>query len=301
MADMPHPSSLVASIPPERIKRRSLLGDALRRMMANPLAVLGLVIILVIIALAVFAPLVAPFGPNEGDLKNQYIKPPSIEHPFGTDDVGRDILSRVIYGSQISLKIALFSEAAGLVVGTVIGLIAGYYGGWLDTLIMRIVDILMSFPLLIIAIALVGVLGSSESNIIIALGLTIWPFVTRLVRSQVLTLKETEYVSAARIIGANDRQIMFRHMLPNMLTPLVVYGTLGIAGIILQEAALSFLGLGTADASTPSWGKMLNDSRAFMRTAWWFPLFPGLAILITVLGFNLLGDGLRDALDVRSR
>ena len=301
MTDLPHPSARVASIPPEHIRRRSLLGDAFRRMLANPLAVLGLALILIIIALAVFASIVAPFGPNEGDLKTLYLKPPSLEHPFGTDDVGRDILSRVIYGSQISLKIALFSEAFGLAIGTVIGLIAGYYGGWLDSLIMRIVDILMSFPLLIIAIALVGVLGSSESNIIIALGLTIWPFVTRLVRSQVLTLKETEYVAAARIIGANDRQIMFRHMLPNMLTPLVVYGTLGIAGIILQEAALSFLGLGTADASTPSWGKMLNDSRAFMRTAWWFPLFPGLAILITVLGFNLLGDGLRDALDVRSR
>ncbi len=303
MADAPNFSNAtgVVSIPPDHIKRRSLLGDALRRMTSNPLTVLGMIIIILVVLMAITAPVIAPFGPNEGDLKTLYIKPPSIAHPFGTDDVGRDILSRVIYGSQISVKIALFSEGFGLLVGTVIGLISGYYGGWLDTIIMRIVDVLMAFPLLIIAIALVGVLGSSESNIIIALGLTIWPFVARLVRSQVLTLKEAEYVAAARVVGARDRDIMFRHMLPNMLTPLVVYGTLGLAGIILQEAALSFLGLGTADASTPSWGKMLNDSRAFMRTAWWFPLFPGLAILVTVLGFNLLGDGLRDALDVRSR
>ncbi len=303
MADAPNLSNAarIAAIPRERIKRRSLLGDALRRMTSNPLTVVGMVIVILIVLLAVGAPIIAPYGPNQGDLKTLYLKSPSMAHPFGTDDIGRDILSRVIYGSQISVKIALFAEAFGLIVGTVIGLIAGYYGGWLDTIIMRIVDVLMAFPLLIIAIALVGVLGSSESNIIIALGLTIWPFVTRLVRSQVLSLKEAEYVAAARIVGASDRDIMFRHMLPNMLTPLVVYGTLGLAGIILQEASLSFLGLGTADASTPSWGKMLNDSQAFLRTAWWFPLFPGLAILITVLGFNLLGDGLRDALDVRSR
>jgi peptide/nickel transport system permease protein len=237
----------------------------------------------------------------KGDLSNLYVKPPSPEHPFGTDDVGRDILSRVIYGAQISLKVAIVAEALGLAIGTVVGLITGYYGGMIDALIMRLVDIFMAFPLLIIAIALVAALGPSETNLFIALALVIWPFVARLVRSQVLMIRETEYVAAARLVGVRDIGIMSRHILPNILTPLVVFGTLGTANIILQEAALSFLGLGSAEQSTPSWGKMLSESRAFIRSAPWMPFYPGLAILVTVLGFNLLGDGLRDALDVRSR
>ncbi len=284
------------------VKQRSLLGDALRRMFKNPLTVIGAFLVALALFCAIFAPLIAPYSATKGDLKNFYIKPPSAEHLFGTDDLGRDILSRVIYGSQISVKIALLAEGAGLIVGTLLGLMTGYYGGSLfDSVVMRIVDILMAFPLLIIAIALIGVLGASESNLIIALALVIWPFVTRLVRSQALALREAEYVTAARTVGAGDFGIMFRHILPNTLTPIVVYGTLGIASVILSEAALSFLGLGTTEQTVPSWGKMLNESRAFMRTAPLMPLWPGLAILITVLGFNLLGDGLRDALDVRAR
>lgn len=284
------------------VQQRSLLGDALRRMFKNPLTILGAILVSVALICAIFAPWIAPYSATKGDLKNFYIKPPSVEHPFGTDDLGRDILSRVIYGSQISVKIAILAEGAGLIVGTFLGLMTGYYGGSLfDSIIMRIVDILMAFPLLIIAIALIAVLGSSETNLIIALALVIWPFVTRLVRSQALSLREAEYVTAARTVGAGDLGIMFRHILPNTLTPIVVYGTLGIASVILSEAALSFLGLGTTEQTVPSWGKMLNESRAFMRTAPLMPLWPGLAILITVLGFNLLGDGLRDALDVRSR
>ncbi len=284
------------------VQQRSLLGDALRRMFKNPLTILGAILVSLALFCAIFAPWIAPYSATKGDLKNFYIKPPSVEHPFGTDDLGRDILSRVIYGSQISVKIAILAEGAGLIVGTFLGLITGYYGGSLiDSIIMRIVDILMAFPLLIIAISLIAVLGSSETNLIIALALVIWPFVTRLVRSQALALREAEYVTAARTIGASDLGIMFRHVLPNTLTPIVVYGTLGIASVILSEAALSFLGLGTTEQTVPSWGKMLNESRAFMRTAPLMPLWPGLAILITVLGFNLLGDGLRDALDVRSR
>jgi len=284
------------------IKQRSLLGDAFRRMFKNPLTVIGALLVALALFCAIFAPFIAPYSATKGDLKNFYIKPPSVEHPFGTDDLGRDILSRVIYGSQISVKIAILAEGAGLIIGTFLGLMTGYYGGSLfDSIVMRLVDILMAFPLLIIAIALIGVLGASETNLIIALALVIWPFVTRLVRSQALALREAEYVTAAKTVGAGDFGIMFRHILPNTLTPIVVYGTLGIASVILSEAALSFLGLGTTEQTVPSWGKMLNESRAFMRTAPLMPLWPGLAILITVLGFNLLGDGLRDALDVRAR
>ena len=166
---------------------------------------------------------------------------------------------------------------------------------------MRIADIVMSFPLLIIAIALVGILGSSEANVIAALALVSWPYVTRLTRSQVLSVKEQEYVTAARSLGATDLTLMFRHILPNLITPIVVYITLGIGGVILAEASLSFLGLGSGNQAQPSWGKMLDESRAFIRSAWWMPFFPGVAILLTVLGFNLLGDGLRDVLDVRSQ
>ncbi|MCE7948214.1 MAG: ABC transporter permease [Chloroflexi bacterium CFX4] len=283
------------------VRRRSQWRYAARRFFANPLAIVGMVIVTMALACAFFAPIIAPYEANWGDLGRLYVKPPSPEHPLGTDDVGRDIYSRIIYGAQISLKIALFSQALGVLIGTALGLIAGYYGGFVDSLIMRFVDVFMAFPLLIIAIALVAVLGSGENNLIIGLAAVIWPGVSRLVRAQVLMLKETEYVSAARLIGVRDGGIMLRHILPNLLTPLIVFATLGTAGVILSEAALSFLGLGTADATTPSWGKMLAESRAFIRSAWWMPFYPGMTIFLVVLGFNLLGDGLRDALDVRAR
>ncbi|MEO8606457.1 MAG: ABC transporter permease [Chloroflexota bacterium] len=283
-------------------QRRSPFGDAMRRMFSNPLTILGAMLVAIALACALFAPWISPYPANAGDLKHFYLKPPSIEHVLGTDDLGRDILSRIIYGAQVSIKVSVLAEGIGLIVGTILGLLTGFYSGsFFDSVIMRLVDILMAFPLLIIAIALIGVLGPSETNLIIALALVIWPFVTRLVRSQALSLREVEYVSAARTLGATDLRIMFRHILPNAITPIVVYGTLGIASVILSEAALSFLGLGTTEQTIPSWGKMLNESRAFMRTAPWLPFWPGLAILLTVVGFNLLGDGLRDALDVRSQ
>jgi peptide/nickel transport system permease protein len=269
-------------------------------MVSDRMTIIGLIIVGTAIICAVFAPIIAPYSPLKGDLANYYLKPPSLVHLFGTDYVGRDILSRVIYGAQFSLKIAILAEAMGLAIGTVLGLITGFYGGWIDTLVMRLVDIFMAFPLLIIAIALAAALGPGEGNLPLALGLVIWPLVARLVRSQVLMIRETEYIAAARVVGVSDAGIMFRHILPNILTPLVVYGTLGIANIILQEAALSFLGLGSTEQSTPSWGRMLSDARSYILSAWWMPFYPGLAILLTVLGFNLLGDGFRDALDVRS-
>ncbi len=271
---------------------------ATRRFLANPSAMIGLVLVIMALLCALFAAQIATYNPIRGDLR-AYVQPPSLEHIFGTDDIGRDIFSRVIYGSRISLKIALLTQTATLSIGLMFGLITGFYGGWIDILIMRTVDIIMSFPLLIIAIALISALGANENNIIFALAFVSWPFVTRLVRSQVLSVKEMEYITAARSLGASDLTIMFRHILPNILTPLIVYATLGIGGTILSEAALSFIGLGGADQAAPSWGKMLTESRAFIRSAWWMPFYPGMAILFTVLGFNLLGDGLRDILDVR--
>ena len=282
------------------IHPRRSSGMALRRFFRNPYNTIGMILIVTALSCALFAPLLAPYDPIFGDLANKYVTPPSVEHLFGTDAIGRDILSRVIYGAQISLKIALIAQAVGLTIGITVGTITGYFGGWFDTIFMRFVDIVMSFPLLIIAIALTGVLGSSENNIIFALGLVAWPVTARIVRSQVLSVKEREYVTAARSLGAGDAAIMFRHILPNIIAPVIVYATLGLGGIILAEASLSFLGLGSAQQATPSWGKMLTESRAFIRSAWWMPFYPGLAILLTVLGFNLLGDGLRDALDVQS-
>ncbi len=272
---------------------------ALYRFTRNPSAIFGLVIVSLMILCAIFAPFIAMHSPIVGDLR-MYVTPPSSAHFFGTDDIGRDVFSRTVYGAQISLTIALAAQASSLTIGLVIGLFTGYYGGILDTIVMRIVDMVMSFPLLIIAIALIGVLGASDTNIIITLALVSWPNIARLTRSQVLSLKEHEFITAARNLGASDLAIMFRHILPNLLTPLIVLVTLGIGGVILSEAALSFLGLGSGSQHHPSWGKMLTESRAFMRSAWWMPFFPGLAIFITVLGFNLLGDGLRDVLDVRS-
>lgn len=290
--------SATQTITPPR--RQTEITRMLRRLFRNPTTFIGLILVGGALACAIFAPLISPYSPIAGDLKNLYVKPPSVAHPFGTDDIGRDILSRTIYGAQISLKIAIFAQGIGITIGVLLGLVTGYFGGMIDAVIMRVVDIVMAFPLLIIAIALVGVLGQSENNIILALALVVWPSSARLVRSQVLSIKQSEYVTAARSVGVSAGGIIFRHVLPNVITPVVVLLTLGLGGTILAEASLSFLGLGSADQATPSWGKMLTESRAFIRSAWWMPFYPGLAILLTVLGFNLLGDGLRDALDVRS-
>lgn len=285
----------------QHVKPASPARLALRRLLRNPASVIGFTIVLMMLLCAIFAAQIAPYDPILGDLANDYVKPPSPEHPFGTDAIGRDILSRVIYGAQISLKIALAAQGIALIVGITVGMIAGFFGGWIEIVIMRIVDIIMAFPLLILAIALTGILGSSELNIILALGFVNWTVTARIVRSQVLSAREMEYVTAARGLGAPNLILMVRHILPNIIAPVIVFATLGLGSIILAEASLSFLGLGSAQQATPSWGKMLTESRAFIRSAWWMPFYPGAAILITVLGFNLLGDGLRDALDVRSR
>jgi peptide/nickel transport system permease protein len=278
---------------------RSLARDAVRRLMRNPLALLGLGIVVAMILIAVFASWIAPYSPLESDL-SLYVTPPSPQHVLGTDDVGRDVLSRVIYGARISLSVSMLSIAISLVVGVLAGLLAGYFGGLIDTLIMRITDVFLAFPLLLLAIALVAALGPSENSAFLALGIVTWPYVARLARGQALSLRAHEFVTAARSVGASDWRILMAHILPNMLTPLTVYATLGIANAILAESALAFLGLG-AQPPTPSWGGMLSDTRSFLLSAPWLPTYPGIAILITALGFNLLGDGLRDALDVKLR
>lgn len=293
------PAAPVAVIHEESIKRRTLLGDAFRRFIRNPLAILGFIIVLLIILAATFADAISPYSPTASDL-SLYVVPPSVEHPLGTDDVGRDVLSRIIYGARISLRVSLLSTAIGLFFGTIVGLVAGYFGGIVDTLMMRLTDVFLAFPLLLLAIALVAALGPNENSAFLALGIVTWPYIARLARGQALSLKNYEFITAGRAVGARRGRIIFLYILPNMLTPLIIYATLNIANIILAESALAFLGLG-AQPPTPSWGSMLADTRSFLLSAPWLPTYPGLAIFLASLGFNLVGDGLRDALDVRQQ
>ncbi|GAV23077.1 nickel transporter permease [Carboxydothermus pertinax] len=269
-----------------------------RRLFKNKAAVVGLIIVLLLIFTAIFAPFLAPYDPiNDGTLKDR-LKAPSAEHLLGTDKLGRDILSRIIYGARISIEVGVISVGLALIIGTLMGLLSGYYGGFLDSLLMRIVDIIMAFPSILLAIAITSVLGPSLSNAMIAIGIVMVPSFARVVRSTVLSLKEMEFVEAARAVGASDFSILIRHILPNSLAPLIVQGTMSIGTAILDAAGLSFLGLG-AQPPTPEWGAMLVDARELLVKAPWVAFFPGLAIMLNVLGFNLLGDGLRDALDPR--
>jgi peptide/nickel transport system permease protein len=231
-------------------------------------------------------------------LESQFM-PPSRAHPFGTDDFGRDILSRIIYGARISLRVGIVAVGLSVVAGSLIGLLAGYYGGWVDLVSNWIVDVMLAFPGLLLALAMIAILGPSLTNVMIAVGIGSIPAYARLMRGQIMSLNRKEYVESARAIGASNGRILFRHLLPNALSPLIVLASLGVADAILAAAALSFIGLG-AQPPTPEWGVMLNAGRTFLRDEWWIATFPGLAIAITVLGFNLLGDGLRDALDPRA-
>lgn len=265
----------------------------------NKLALVGTGIVVFFILLAVFAPLIAPEGINDQAMKDR-LQAPSAEHWFGTDDFGRDIFSRVIYGARISLWVGTFAVMGSLVVGCLLGIIAGYYGRWVDTLISRTFDIMLAFPSILLAIAIVAVLGPSLRNALIAIAVINIPNFGRLIRSRVLSVKEEEYIMAAKAIGMKDSRILFQHILPNSMAPIIVQGTLAIATAIIEAAALGFLGLG-AEAPNPEWGKMLADAKQFMIQAPWTMIFPGLAIMLTVLGFNLMGDGLRDALDPRMK
>ncbi|WP_409289827.1 ABC transporter permease [Peribacillus sp. SCS-37] len=282
---------------PER-KRDGL--KVLKRLIRNPWALLGVILVLGTVICAFFAPYIAPFTPTEASLRSRLDPPMWLDstssYLLGGDQIGRDLLSRIIYGARISLLVGICGVLLSMTIGVVLGLIAGYYGKWLDDFIMRIADVQLAFPFILFAIVIMSVLGGGISKIILILGLTYWVGFARLVRGQVLAIKEIEFIQAARATGSTDFQIIVKHILPNIASSILVLSTLYIAEFILLEASLTFLGLGV-DPTIPSWGGMLADSRNYMSTAWWVATFPGLAILLTVLGFNLLGDWLRDELD----
>lgn len=268
-----------------------------KRIRKNRLAACGGIVVILLFVVAILAPFLAPFDPAAIDAYHVLL-PPSATHWFGTDELGRDVFSRIIYGSRVSLKVGFVAVGISATIGTVIGLVSGYYGRWVDAFFMRLVDIMLCFPTFFLILAVIAMLEPSIVYIMIVIGLTGWMGVARLVRAEVLTLREREYVLAAKALGATDMRIIFRHILPNALSPVLVYASLGIAGAILTESALSFLGIGV-QPPTPSWGNILTSGKDYIEFAWWLSLFPGLAILITVLAYNLLGEGIRDTLDPR--
>jgi len=277
----------------------SFYQDAFARVKKSPTAIIGLTIVFLFIVIAVFAPYIAPYDPFEMNLRNRQ-EAPSWEHPFGTDFFGRDIMSRMIFGARISLIMGVSVIAVRALIGIILGLFAGYYGGWVETIIMRLTDAVIAFPGIILALAIMAVRGPGLFNVFFALSIVGWTTFCRLVRGEVLSIRERDYVIAARGLGAKDIRIMLAHILPNIMPAIVIYATLGIAAPIISEAGLSFLGLG-ARADQITWGFMISMARPYIRYAWWSITFPGLAIVIVVLGFNLLGDGLRDALDPRMK
>jgi peptide/nickel transport system permease protein len=262
---------------------------------------LGTAIVLLFILVATLAPIVSPYDARRDLNLSERLNPPSLEHPFGTDDLGRDVLVRIVHGARVSLRVAILAVTISLVTGSMIGLVAGMVGGIVDTILMRLIDILLAFPYVLLAIALVAMLGPGLRNTMIAIGIVYIPPYARLARSMAISLREEDFVLAARSIGTSEMRVLFTHILPNGLSPIIVQATLSMGTAVLDAAALGFLGLGQ-QPPYPEWGKMLVDSLQFILSgSWWVMLFPGLAIMLTVLGFNLLGDGLRDALDPRLR
>lgn len=280
-----------------RDRPRNRVVVFLRNVRRSHHALAGLSTLVVLILLVLVGPLLMPYSPTDIILDDQFLAP-SWQHPFGTDEFGRDILTRVLYGGRISLTVGLLATALALVTGTIIGLTAGFYGGWFDLVSQRLVDVMLAFPGLLLALAIIAILGPGLRNVLLALAIGGIPYYARLVRGQVLSLRSREYVEAARVSGSTNGRLMFRHILPNTLSPLIVIGSLDLAGNILAASGLSFLGLG-AQPPTPEWGAMLSSGRDFMRDQWWIATFPGLAIMVAVLAFNLLGDGLRDIFDPR--
>ncbi len=267
------------------------------RLRRNRLAMSGLVLVAGMFVVAIASPWLAPYDPNSIDLK-EVLMPPGPGHLLGTDTLGRDVLSRIIFGARVSLLVGFVAVGIATLIGVLVGALAGYYGGWVDQLLMRLVDLMLCFPTLFLILAVIAVLGPSIWNIMVVIGLTGWMGVARLVRAEFLSLKEREFVVAARALGASDVRLMLRHLLPNALTPVMVSATLGVAGAILVESALSFLGLGV-QPPTPSWGNILTMGKDNIEIAWWLSFFPGLAILVTVMSYNLLGEGIREAIDPR--
>lgn len=259
----------------------------------NKLAITGLFIFCALSILAIFAPLIAPYAPNDIDIDN-YLTSPSRAHIMGTDQLGRDVLSRIIYGAQVSMKIGFVSVSIAVIIGIFFGSIAGYFSGKLDNLIMRFVDIMLCFPTYFLILAIVALTESNIYNIMVIIGITSWMGIARLIRAEILSLKQRDFVQVAKSFGASDFWIITRHLIPNALSPVIVSATLGVAGAILTESSLSFLGIGV-QPPTASWGNMLIDAKSALGFAWWLMLYPGLAIFITVMGFNLLGEGLRQS------
>jgi peptide/nickel transport system permease protein len=275
------------------------MGEALKPLVRNRLVLFGTALILLVGLLALLASVVAPYDPTEMKVVDA-LRRPSVPHPFGTDRFGRDVLSRTIYGSRIALGVALSSIALAFFVGTALGLVGGYVGGWPDLLIGRVMDVLFSFPTLILAIAIAAMLGPGLNNAALAIAVVYVPLFSRVARGPVIAEREKDHVAAAQGLGAAWPRVVFRHILPNVLAPLIVQASVSLAFAILIEASLSYLGLGTQPPD-PSWGTMLNEGRTYLETAPWMSIFPGLAIMVTVFGFNLLGDGLRDTLDPQLR
>jgi len=269
------------------------------RLRKNSLAVFGAAIVTVLFVVAVLAPVLAPYDIAEIDAKN-VLSAPSLEHPLGTDGLGRDVVSRMIYGARISLLVGFVSAGLACLIGLVLGAIAGYFGGWLDTLVMRFVDVMLCFPSFFLILAVIAYLNASIWNIMFVIGVTSWMGVCRLVRAEFLSLKQRDFMTAAEALGAAPTRVILRHGLPNALAPVFVSFVLGVAGAILTESALSFLGIGVQPPD-PSWGNILTEGKSTIEVAWWLSVYPGLAILVTVLGYNLLGEGLRDVLDPRLR
>jgi ABC-type dipeptide/oligopeptide/nickel transport system permease subunit len=261
---------------------------------------LGLVLVALVLLAALLAPLFAPYDPLVGNLKDAYLTPPGTKYLLGTDSQGRDVLSRVLYGARISLAVGLVSQSVAVLIGVTLGLLSGYYGRWVDSLIMRLADVTLAFPTLLLLIAVAAAVRPSLLVVFIIIGAVGWAGMARLVRSQVLVLRNAEFVTASRALGARDRLVLWRHLLPNVRAQIIVAATLGMAGAVMAEAALSFIGLG-AQPPTPSWGAMVAEGRDLLRVAPWVSFAPGLAIGLAVLGFNLMGDGLREALDPKLR
>ena len=281
----------------ERIERGRFRGlrDIWTRMKRNRLAMVGLVIIIILVITAIFADYIAPYGYAEQNLANQY-QTPNAEHWFGTDELGRDIFSRVVYGSRVSLRVGFISVSISMTIGVAIGAITGYYGGKIDNILMRFIDIVQALPDILLAIAIMAALGPGLTNLMVAVGIAAIPGYARLVRSSVLSLRDQEFVEAARANGSSDARIILKHIIPNCMAPIIVQATLGVAYAIINAAGLSFIGLGL-EPPTPEWGAMLSGGRAYIRDYPHMTLVPGLAIVLTILALNLLGDGLRDALD----
>lgn len=279
--------------------KRTLLKDFWRRFKGHGLGLVGAVIVFLLFVVSLAAPILAPYDPNHIDIRC-ILESPSYDHLLGTDQLGRDVLSRILWGGRISLLVGFVAVGIATVIGVFLGAVAGYYGSWVDNIIMRLVDIMLCFPTFFLILAVVALLEPSIWNIMVVIGATSWMGMARLIRAEILSIKERDYVLAARALGASHARIIWRNIVPNAMAPVLVAATLGVAGAILTESALSFLGIGV-QPPTPSWGNILTAGKDSIEVAWWLSFYPGVAILITVLGYNLLGEGVRDAIDPRLR